>query len=101
MAEHVLVRLSANIQRSLDSEYLLNERSIIGKFIDLGSCKVPTCSLQSTLSACWVLFDIYMESAMDAKQLPVTSAIDILSGDLKFFHLTECPQSFKCEGVKK
>lgn len=55
-------------------------------FLDIRSIKsVPCFDSGSALSACWAPFDLYMESAMDGKQLPVISAIAILTGDLKDF----------------
>ncbi|XP_059641819.1 mediator of RNA polymerase II transcription subunit 33A-like isoform X2 [Cornus florida] len=83
-ANQFLVKLSANIQRALDFECQLNKHQLTGMLIDIGSCKPsPCCDSGSGRFACWVPFDIYMENAMDGKQLPVTSAIDILTENIK------------------
>lgn len=79
-ANQLLSRLFANIQRVFDFAYQLNKRQLIGMLINIGSCKsVSHCNFEAGLSACWVPFDIYMENALDGKQLPVTSAINILT----------------------
>ncbi|KAF8397078.1 hypothetical protein HHK36_015985 [Tetracentron sinense] len=78
-ASHLLVRLSANIQRAMDLEYQLNKRQLIGVLIDIRSCSLSSCNFGADRAACWVSFDIYMENALDGKQLPATSAIDILT----------------------
>ncbi|OUZ99643.1 hypothetical protein BVC80_9061g76 [Macleaya cordata] len=79
-ASQLLVRLSANIQRVLGFQNQVNKRQLIGALIDIGSCSSTSCSnFGAHRAACWVPFDIYMETAMDGKQLPATSAIDILT----------------------
>lgn len=81
-AYQLLVKLSANIQRAMGFQYQLHKHQLIGKLIEVRSCKpVPFCNSVSGWLACWVPFDIYMENAMDGKQFPVTSAIDILTGN--------------------
>ncbi|KAL6988247.1 hypothetical protein U1Q18_013995 [Sarracenia purpurea var. burkii] len=81
-AYHLLVKLSANIQKAVDFEYQLNKSLLIGMLIDIKSCKpAPCCNSESGRFASWVPFDIYMENAMDGKQFPVTSAIDMLTGE--------------------
>lgn len=81
-ANQLLLRLSANIQSVLKFEYKFNKRQLIGMLINIGTCKSGShCNYEAGLSACWVPFDIYMENALDGKQLPVTSAIDILAGE--------------------
>ncbi|KAE9447513.1 hypothetical protein C3L33_20589, partial [Rhododendron williamsianum] len=83
-AYQLLVKLSANIQRAMGFQYQLHKHQLIGKLIDVRSCKpVPFCNSVSGWLACWVPFDIYMENAMDGKQFPVTSAIDILTETVK------------------
>ena len=65
----------------MDFEYQLNKRQLIGMLIHIGSNKpVSGCNSEAALSASWVSFDIYMENVMDVKQLPVKSAIVVLSG---------------------
>lgn len=81
-ANQLLARLTANIQRVLGFEYQLNKRQLIGMLIDIGSHQsVSHHNFEAGLSACWVAYDILMENAMDGKQLPVTSAIDVLAGE--------------------
>lgn len=87
-AKEVLARLSSNIHKVLAFESDL-KRSFIGMFLDIRSIKsVPCSDSGSALSACWAPFDICMESAMDARQLPLTSTTAILTGDLKEFFLS-------------
>ncbi|KAL5974893.1 hypothetical protein ACLOJK_031567 [Asimina triloba] len=77
----ILVRLSANIQRPLRWEYQLNERQTVRALIDVGSCSFSYYhNFGSSQSACWFPFDMYMENAMDGRQLPSTSAADIITG---------------------
>ncbi|XP_042476900.1 mediator of RNA polymerase II transcription subunit 33A-like [Macadamia integrifolia] len=79
-ASELLVRLSANIERALGLEYQLNKRQLIGVMIGIGSCSWGSSrNFGDVRAACWVPFDIFMETAMDRKQLPATSAIDILT----------------------
>ncbi|KAK8466389.1 hypothetical protein PHAVU_008G078200 [Phaseolus vulgaris] len=50
----------------------------------MGSCKVPLrCNYRFCPSPCWVPFDIYMENAMDSRQIPTKSAIDVLTEGIK------------------
>ncbi|KAL3753268.1 hypothetical protein ACJRO7_000634 [Eucalyptus globulus] len=78
-AKEVLARLSSNIHKVLAFESDL-KRSFIGIFLDMKSNKsVPCSDSPSALSACWVPFDLYMETAMDARLLPETSATAILT----------------------
>ncbi|XP_043697021.1 mediator of RNA polymerase II transcription subunit 33A-like [Telopea speciosissima] len=79
-ASELLVRLSANVEKALGLEYQLNKRQLIGVMIGNGSCSWgSSCNIGDVRAACWVPFDIYMETAMDGKQLPATSSIDILT----------------------
>nr|KYP42378.1 hypothetical protein KK1_036207 [Cajanus cajan] len=41
------------------------------------------CLSKHQLSPCWVSFDIYMENAMDSRQIPTKSAIDVLTEGIK------------------
>lgn len=77
----LLARLSGNIQRVSGFEYQLNKRQLVGVLLDIGSQK-PTfhCNSGYGPSTCWVPLDIYMENAMDGKQLSIKSAINILAG---------------------
>ncbi|XP_031387475.1 mediator of RNA polymerase II transcription subunit 33A-like isoform X2 [Punica granatum] len=79
-AKQIFIKLSTNIQRSLAFEGQLSQRTVTEMLVDIESCNfVPCWNSKSALPACWVLFDIYMESTMDPKQLPITSAVDILT----------------------
>lgn len=79
-SSQLLVRLSANVQRAMHGEYKLNKRQIIGMLIDIGSCSLASFhNFGAGQAACWLPFDIFMENAMDGRQLPGTSAIDILA----------------------
>ncbi|KAF8041799.1 hypothetical protein BT93_A0407 [Corymbia citriodora subsp. variegata] len=78
-AKEVLARLSSNIHKVLAFESDL-KRSFIGMFLDIRSIKsVPFSGSGSALSSCWAPFDLYMETAMDGRLLPVTSASAILT----------------------
>ncbi|KAM1110892.1 hypothetical protein ACFX13_010309 [Malus domestica] len=75
-----LARLSANIQRVSGFKYQLNKHKLIGVLLDSGSQKpVFHCNPGFGHSTCWVRFDIYMENAMDGKQLSIKSVVDILA----------------------
>lgn len=79
----LLARFFANIQRVLEFEYRLNKRNLNGMLINVGSHKpVSHWDSKSGRSACWIPLDIYMENAMDGKQLPIKSATDVLAGKL-------------------
>ncbi|KAK4748153.1 hypothetical protein SAY87_014739 [Trapa incisa] len=80
-----IVKLLTNIRRSLAFERQFSKKTITGILSDVGLCKSMPNSI-SVLSASWVVFDIYMESAMDAKQLPMSSAIDILTETVITLH---------------
>lgn len=80
-ALQLLARLSANIHSVLGFKYQLNKHQLVGVLLDIGSRKpVFHCNSGFGHSTCWVRFDIYMENAMDGKQLSIKSFIDILSG---------------------
>ncbi|XP_077214711.1 mediator of RNA polymerase II transcription subunit 33A-like isoform X2 [Tasmannia lanceolata] len=79
-ASHLLAKVSANVQRALGWEYQLNKHQTIGVLIDIGSCSFASFhNFGAGRAACWVPFDIYMETAMDARQLPATSSVDVLA----------------------
>lgn len=79
-ASQVFTRFSGNIQRVCGLENHMNKRNLISLLIDIGSCSLSSSSnFGIAQAACWVPFDIYMETAMDGKTLPATSAIDILA----------------------
>ncbi|XP_050382850.1 mediator of RNA polymerase II transcription subunit 33A-like [Argentina anserina] len=76
----LLARLSGNIMRVVGFEYQMNKHQLIGMLLDIGSQK-PKFSCISGYGpfTCWVPLDIYMENAMDGKQLSIKSAINILA----------------------
>ncbi|XP_068669237.1 mediator of RNA polymerase II transcription subunit 33A-like [Aristolochia californica] len=79
-ASQILVRLSSNVQRALAWEYRLNKCQMVGLLIDIGSCSLGNFNnFGADRTASWITLDIYMESTMDGKQLPATSAIEILT----------------------
>ncbi|OMO77508.1 hypothetical protein COLO4_25124 [Corchorus olitorius] len=79
-ANQNLARLFANVKQIPSFEYQLKKHWFIGMLMDVGSCKpVSCCNFGPIQSACWVPFDIYMENAMDGKQLSVKSAIVLLT----------------------
>lgn len=81
-ANQLLERLLANIQRVYDSEYQLNRHQIIRMLIDIKPCKhMSYCNSESGQSSRWVSLDIYMENAMDGKQLHIRPSVAILTGD--------------------
>ena len=93
-ANQLLAKLSGNIQRVLGFECPLNKRQLTGMLVNIASCKPSPCfNSEFGRSACWVPFDIYMENAMDGKQLLIKSAVDVLAGyslqeyTLKFFQI--------------
>lgn len=80
-ANQLLATLWANVQKVVGYDYQLNKRRLIGMLVDSKSLRpMSCCNSESGLSACWLPFDIYMENEMDGRQLPVRSAIVILSG---------------------
>ncbi|KAF5953411.1 hypothetical protein HYC85_006267 [Camellia sinensis] len=92
LTENKKATLTANIRRAMGYEYQLNKRQLIGVLID-----IRLCNSESGRFACWVPFDIYMENAMDGKQFPVTSAIDILTetiNTLKVFNRASWQETF-------
>ncbi|XP_052172561.1 mediator of RNA polymerase II transcription subunit 33A-like isoform X2 [Diospyros lotus] len=97
-ADHTLAKLSLNIQRAMDFEYQFNSHHLTGLLIDIKSHKRSPCyNTKSGRFACWVPFDIYMENAMDGKQFPATSAIDVLTeliNTLKVFNRASWQETF-------
>ncbi|OAY41668.1 hypothetical protein MANES_09G120300v8 [Manihot esculenta] len=83
-ANQLLERLLANIQRVYDSEYQLNRHQIIRMLIDIKPCKhMSYCNSESGQSSRWVSLDIYMENAMDGKQLHIRPSVAILTEAIK------------------
>ncbi|KAF6172668.1 hypothetical protein GIB67_041991 [Kingdonia uniflora] len=79
-AHHLLARLSSNVTRALGLEYQLNKRQLIGMLINIGSfSSASSCNFGAGRAACWIPFDIYMETSMDGKHIPASSAVDVLT----------------------
>ncbi|KAK9125877.1 hypothetical protein Scep_014723 [Stephania cephalantha] len=75
-----VIKLLGDVQRAISFETHSNKRNIVGALVDLGSCSsVSSCNFRNGSAAGWAPFDIYMETAMEAKQLPATSAVDLLA----------------------
>ena len=78
----LLERLSANIQRVDHFEFRFNKSQLIWILNHVGPfTSISYCNSEIGQSACWVPFDIFMENAMDGRQLMVRSAIAILTGN--------------------
>ncbi|GLU17803.1 hypothetical protein SLE2022_341560 [Rubroshorea leprosula] len=97
-ARQFLARLSGNIQKVPSLEYQLKKQQLIRMLVNLGSNNpVSRCNFGSGPSGCWVPFDIYMESAVDGKQLLIKSAIVILTDKiytLKMFNRASWQETF-------
>ncbi|KAK9153410.1 hypothetical protein Sjap_000890 [Stephania japonica] len=79
-----MIELLGDMRRASSFDPHSNKRNIVGALVDLGSCSSASSSSYRTgLAACWAPFDIYMETAMEAKQLPATSGVDLLAALIK------------------
>ncbi|KAK7374126.1 hypothetical protein VNO80_07552 [Phaseolus coccineus] len=84
LVNQVLTKVSTNICGVSHFDYCLSKHRLVGTLINMGSCKVPLrCNYRFCPSPCWVPFDIYMENAMDSRQIPTKSAIDVLTEGIK------------------
>uniref|UniRef100_A0A0D9X2Z8 Mediator of RNA polymerase II transcription subunit 33A n=1 Tax=Leersia perrieri TaxID=77586 RepID=A0A0D9X2Z8_9ORYZ len=76
--------LLMNIQRVSNTAYLPNNKRLLGV---LGNMKYSGSMLGQFAgagrAACWVIFDIYVENAIDGKHLSAISAIEILKETTK------------------
>nr|XP_027188306.1 mediator of RNA polymerase II transcription subunit 33A-like isoform X2 [Cicer arietinum] len=75
-ALEVLERLSETRKATI----LLQSVLLNMMLADVGSC---TTLLRCNYRSCWIPFDIYMENAMDSRQIPIKSAIDVLKEGIK------------------
>ncbi|GMN71980.1 hypothetical protein TIFTF001_054668 [Ficus carica] len=90
-AIQLLERFSANIQRVVDYELQLDKRQLIGTLVVNESFKtVSLGNFKSCHSACWISLDIFLEHIIDGKQLPIKSAIDVLSGPIPHLEARLC-----------
>ncbi|KAG1371452.1 mediator of RNA polymerase II transcription subunit 33A [Cocos nucifera] len=72
--------LSANVQKAMDWEYQINKHQLLGVMIDAGPSSYLSCHSSGTgRAACWISFDLFMENAMDGRQLHTISAAEILT----------------------
>ncbi|GLU14786.1 hypothetical protein SLE2022_313340 [Rubroshorea leprosula] len=79
-ANQLLERLSANVKKVPSFKYQLKNQQLIRMLVNVRSNNpVSCCNFGSGSSSCWVPFDIFMENAMDGKQLLIKSAIVILT----------------------
>eukprot|EP01018_Ginkgo_biloba_P000531 Gb_17496 [translate_table: standard] len=80
IASELFAQLTGCIQRCLSQEYQPSQHQAIRTLIDAGS---RTSAFEHNYgagrAAPWLPFDLFMEDAMEGKQLPATSAIEILS----------------------
>ncbi|RDX90256.1 Mediator of RNA polymerase II transcription subunit 33A, partial [Mucuna pruriens] len=80
LVNQVLTKVSANIRGVYRFDYCQSKHQLVGMLVDVGSCKTSLrCNYRLCQSPCWVPFDIYMENAMDSRQIPTKSAIDVLT----------------------
>lgn len=77
LVNQVLRKVSAKLREVSHFDYSLNKHQVVGMILDGGSCKTL---LKCNYKSCWVPFDIYMEHAMDSRQIFIKSAIDVLTG---------------------
>lgn len=77
LVNQVLTKVSAKIRGVSHFDYCLNKHQMVRMLADVGSC---TTLLRCNYRSCWIPFDIYMENAMDSRQIPIKSAIDVLKG---------------------
>ncbi|KAK7294927.1 hypothetical protein RJT34_17826 [Clitoria ternatea] len=84
LVNQVLTKVSANIRGVSHFDYCLSKQQLAGMLVDAGSCKTSLrCNYRSCEAPCWVSFDIYMENAMDSRQIPTKSAVDVLTEGIK------------------
>ncbi|XP_038693797.1 mediator of RNA polymerase II transcription subunit 33A-like isoform X2 [Tripterygium wilfordii] len=78
-ANMLVKRLCVNIQRVLSFKCQLKRQEFIGILTNIESSKlVSSPKFDSGRSACWASFDIFLEHAMDGRQLCLESAIVVL-----------------------
>lgn len=77
VVNQVLRKVSAKIRGVSHFDYSLNKHQVVGISVDVGPCKTL---LKCNYRSCWIPLDIYMENAMDSRQIPIKSAIEVLTG---------------------
>lgn len=80
-ANHKIDDLLMNMRRVSNTAYQPNNKRLLGV---LGNMKYGGSMLGQFTgagrAACWVIFDIYVENAIDGKHLSAISAIEVLKG---------------------
>ncbi|CAI8612987.1 unnamed protein product [Vicia faba] len=84
LVNQVLRKVSAKLRGVSHFDYSLNKHQVVGMILDGGSCKTL---LKCNYKSCWVPFDIYMEHAMDSRQIFIKSAIDVLTEGIKTYQI--------------
>ncbi|XP_073105034.1 mediator of RNA polymerase II transcription subunit 33A isoform X2 [Elaeis guineensis] len=83
-ANHILDSLSTNVQKAMDWECQINKHQLLGVMVDAGPSSYLSCHSSGTgRAACWISFDLFMENAMDGRQLHTVSATEILTELIK------------------
>lgn len=84
LVNQVLTKVIANIRGVSCFDFCLSKHQLVRMLVDVGSCKTSLrYNYRFCQSPCWVSFDIYMENAMDSRQIPTKSAIDVLTEGIK------------------
>lgn len=77
---HVFDKLSTNIKKAISKEFLLDKHKLLGALVNARSCSLNSSnSFGAGKDACWIPIDIFMENAMDGKNLYAVSAVEILA----------------------
>ncbi|XP_050912341.1 mediator of RNA polymerase II transcription subunit 33A isoform X2 [Lathyrus oleraceus] len=84
LVNQVLRKVSAKLRGVSHFDYSLNKHQVVGMILDGGSCKTL---LKCNYKSCWVPFDIYMEHAMDSRQIFIKSAIDVVTEGIKTYQI--------------
>ena len=78
---HIWVKLFANVQNVYAGEHKLNTHHLPGILLNAWTSGPTSCYYTGPdRAACWISLDIYMENAMDGKNLQPLSAIEVLTG---------------------
>lgn len=78
---HKINDLLINIWRVCKTDYQPNNKRILGVLGNMGSGGSLLGQLTGAgRPACWIIFDIYVENAIDGRHLSLISAIGIIKG---------------------
>jgi hypothetical protein len=72
--------LLINIQRVCNADYQPNNKRLVGVLGNISSAPMLGQLSGAGRAACWIIFDIYVEDAIDGKHLSSISAIEVLKG---------------------